>query len=152
LKTIAIRARVGSLGISFPFSNCGIIEHLGQCQRDARFSTWLSRLAVNQCLLRPRKDRRVRFLYLDGGAAGEEVATLKLPDSTESPADALAHVELGAVLKTGIHRIPPLLRDVPVRRDAEEPPMPDVASRPSPSTLELRERMEKQFGRMVWPN
>ncbi len=134
-------------------------EHLGQFQQDAKFSTWLSRIVVNQCLMRLRKDRRARFLYLDEGVAGEEVATLDLPDLTESPEDALAHLEIGAVLKTEINRIPPMLRDVFVLRDVEELPMPDVASRLGISIaaaksrllrarLELRERMEKHCGRM----
>lgn len=134
-------------------------EHLGQFQQDAKFSTWLSRIVVNQCLMRLRKDRRARFLYLDEGVAGEEVVTLDLPDLTESPEEALAHTEISAVLKTEINRIPPMLRDVFVLRDVEELPMPDVAGRLGISIaaaksrllrarLELRERMEKHCGRM----
>lgn len=134
-------------------------EHLGQFQQDAKFSTWLSRIVVNQCLMRLRKDRRARFLYLDEGVAGEEVATLDLRDLTESPEEALAHLEIGAVLKAEINRIPPMLRDVFVLRDVEEMPMPDVASRLGISIaaaksrllrarLELRERMGKHCGRM----
>ena len=134
-------------------------EHLGQFQQDAKFSTWLSRIVVNQCLMRLRKDRRARFVYLDEGVVGEDVATLDLPDLMESPEDALAHAEIGAVLKTEINRIPPMLRDVFVLRDVEEMPMPDVASRLGISIaaaksrllrarLELRERMERHCGRM----
>jgi RNA polymerase sigma-70 factor, ECF subfamily len=134
-------------------------EHLAQFQQDAKFSTWLSRIVVNQCLMRLRKDRRARFVYLDEGVVGEDVATLDLPDLMESPEDALAHAEIGAVLKTEINRIPPMLRDVFVLRDVEEMPMPDVASRLGISIaaaksrllrarLELRERMERHCGRM----
>lgn len=133
--------------------------HLGQFQQDAKFSTWLTRIVVNQCLMRLRKDRRARFLYLDEGVAGEEVATLDLPDLTESPEEALAHAQVGAVLQTEINRIPPMLRDVFVLRDVEELPMPDVASRLGISIaaaksrllrarLALRERMDKHCGRM----
>lgn len=32
-------------------------EHLGQFQRDAKFSTWLSRIVLNQCLMRLRQTR-----------------------------------------------------------------------------------------------
>ena len=134
-------------------------EHLGQFQQDAKFSTWLSRIVVNQCLMRLRKDRRARFLYLDEGVAGEDVVSLDLPDLSESPEEALAHTEISAVLKTEINRIPPMLRDVFVLRDVEELPMPDVAGRLGISIaaaksrllrarLELRERMEKHCGRM----
>lgn len=134
-------------------------EHLGQFQQDAKFSTWLSRIVVNQCLMRLRKDRRAKFLYLDEGVAGEEVVTLDLPDLAETPEEALAHLEIGTVLKTEINRIPPMLRDVFLLRDVEELPMPDVASRLGitiaaaksrllRARLELRERMEKHQGRM----
>ncbi len=134
-------------------------EHLGQFQQDAKFSTWLSRIVVNQCLMRLRKDRRAKFLYLDEGVAGEEVMTLDLPDVAETPEEALAHLEIGHVLKTEINRIPPMLRDVFMLRDVEELPMPDVASRLGitiaaaksrllRARLELRERMEKHQGRM----
>ncbi|HEY3443890.1 MAG TPA: sigma-70 family RNA polymerase sigma factor [Paludibaculum sp.] len=134
-------------------------EHLGQFQRDAKFSTWLSRIVVNQCLMRLRKDRRAKFLYLDEGVAGEDVLTLDLPDLTETPEEALAHLEIGTVLKAEINRIPPMLREVFMLRDVEELPMPDVASRLGitiaaaksrllRARLELRERMEKHQGRL----
>ncbi len=134
-------------------------EHLGQFQRDAKFSTWLSRIVLNQCLMRLRKDKRARFLYLDEGVAAEEVARLDLPDEGATPEAALAQSEIGAVLKTEIRRIPPKLRDVFVMRDVEERPMPEVAdklgisiaaakSRLLRARLELRSRMEKHTGRL----
>jgi RNA polymerase sigma-70 factor (ECF subfamily) len=134
-------------------------EHLGQFQQDAKFSTWLSRIVVNQCLMRLRKDRRARFVYLDEGVAGEDVASLDLPDRTQSPEQALAQTEVGAVLQGEIRRIPPLLRDVFILRDVEEMAMPEVAeklgisiaaakSRLLRARLELRQRMEKHCGRL----
>lgn len=134
-------------------------EHIGQFQQDAKFSTWLSRIVVNQCLMRLRKDRRARFVYLDEGVAGEDIATLDLPDQTQSPEQALAQTEVGEVLKSEIHRIPPLLRDVFVLRDVEEMAMPEVADRLGISIaaaksrllrarLELRQRMDKHCGRL----
>lgn len=134
-------------------------EHLGQFQQDAKFSTWLSRIVVNQCLMRLRKDRRARFVYLDEGVAGEDVASLDLPDRTQSPEQALAQTEVGAVLQGEIRRIPPLLRDVFILRDVEELGMPEVAeklgisiaaakSRLLRARLELRQRMEKHCGRL----
>ena len=134
-------------------------EHLGQFQQDAKFSTWLSRIVVNQCLMRLRKDRRARFVYLDEGVPGEDVASLDLPDRTQSPEQALAQTEVGAVLQGEIRRIPPLLRDVFILRDVEELAMPEVAeklgisiaaakSRLLRARLELRQRMEKHCGRL----
>lgn len=132
-------------------------EHIGQFQQDAKFSTWLSRIVVNQCLMRLRKDRRAHFLYLDEGVAGEEIATMELPDQTPSPEAALAQTELGQVLQREIARIPPLLREVVVLRDVQEMPMEDVAaklgisvaaakSRLLRARLELRNRLQRHIG------
>jgi len=132
-------------------------DHLAQFQKDAKFSTWLSRIVVNQCLMRLRKDKRARFLYLDEGAANEEVDTLELPGLDPTPEASLAKGELRRVLRQEIERIPPLLRDVFLLRDVEELPMPAVASqlgitvaaaksRLLRARLELRARMQKHCG------
>jgi RNA polymerase sigma-70 factor, ECF subfamily len=134
-------------------------EHLSQFQRDARFSTWLSRIVVNQCLMRLRKDRRAKFLYLDEGLAGEEIATLELADQTPSPEDDLGRTEVGRLLQEEIRRIPPLLREVFLLREVQELPMPRVAktlgitvaaakSRLLRARQELRGRLQRHTGRM----
>ncbi len=131
-------------------------EHIGQFQQDAKFSTWLSRIVVNQCLMRLRKDRRAKFLYIDEGIAGEEITTLELPDNTISPEEDLARTELGKLVQDEIRRIPPLLREVVVLRDVQGLPMPDVAgklgisiaaakSRLLRARLELRSRLQKHI-------
>lgn len=132
-------------------------EHIGQFQQDAKFSTWLSRIVVNQCLMRLRKERRAKFLYLDEGVAGEEVATLELPDQRPSPEMTLAQTELGEILQKEIGRIPPMLREVVVLRDVQGLSMSDVAGRLGISVaaaksrllrarLELKSRLQKHFG------
>jgi RNA polymerase sigma-70 factor (ECF subfamily) len=134
-------------------------EHIGQFNKEAKFSTWLTRIVVNQCLMRLRQTRRAKFLYMDDVMVGEEVQTLELPDERESPENALAKEELSGVLQQEISRIPPLLRNVFVLRDVKELPMPEVAdqlgisvaaakSRLLRARLELRERMSKHFGRL----
>lgn len=132
-------------------------EHLGQFQKDAKFSTWLSRIVVNQCLMRLRKERRARFLYLDEGVQGEEVSFIDLADGGPSPETGVARTEVSEILQKEIARIPPLLREVFVLRDVQELPMEEVAGRLGISIaaaksrllrarLELRERMAKHCG------
>ncbi|MDZ7636941.1 MAG: sigma-70 family RNA polymerase sigma factor [Bryobacterales bacterium] len=134
-------------------------QHIGQFNKEAKFSTWLTRIVVNQCLMRLRQHRRAKFLYMDDVMVGEEVQTLELRDERISPEDALAQDQLAGVLEHEISRIPPLLRNVFVLRDVNELPMPEVAeqlgisvaaakSRLLRARLELRERMEKHFGRL----
>ena len=45
-------------------------QHLAGFNQDAKFSTWLSRIVVNQCLMRLRKDKRARFIHLEAGVPG----------------------------------------------------------------------------------
>lgn len=134
-------------------------EHLGQFQRDARFSTWLTRIVVNQCLMRLRQTRRAKFLYLDDAMIGDEVGTLELPAPEQTPEQELGKQEVANLLRKEIRRIPPLLRNVFLLRDVQQLPMPDVAkqlgisvaaakSRLLRARLELRSRLAKHQGRL----
>jgi RNA polymerase sigma-70 factor (ECF subfamily) len=133
-------------------------EHIKQFQQDAKFSTWLTRIVVNQCLMRLRQLKRAHYLYLDDVMIGDEVGTLELPDGGEGPEAQLGRKEVTGVLQKEIRRIPPLLRNVFLLRDVERLPMPDVAERLGISVaaaksrllrarLELRNRLEKHQGR-----
>ncbi len=133
-------------------------EHIGQFQRDAKFSTWLTRIVVNQCLMRLRQTRRSRLLYIEDTAT-EESRAFDLPAQTESPEECLGKTEIAEVLQHEIRRIPPLLRNVFVMRDVEEMPMQDVAdklgisvaaakSRLLRARTELRARLEKHQGKL----
>jgi RNA polymerase sigma-70 factor, ECF subfamily len=134
-------------------------EHIGQFQRDAKFSTWLTRIVVNQCLMRLRQTRRARFYYLDDAVVGEDVMTLDLPDQTMTPEQQLAQHEISDVLVHEIQRIPPLLRNVFLLRDVEQRPMEEVAGRLGISVAaaksrllrarsELRSRLKKHCGQV----
>ncbi len=133
-------------------------EHIGQFQRDAKFSTWLTRIVVNQCLMRLRQVRRARFAYIDD-AEGEDVSAADLKDVRPSPENLLGVDEVAAVLEFEIKRTPPLLRHVFLLRDVENRPMPEVAeklgisvaaakSRLLRARAELRSRMRRHFGDM----
>jgi RNA polymerase sigma-70 factor (ECF subfamily) len=133
-------------------------EHINQFQQDAKFSTWLTRIVVNQCLMRLRQSRRAKFYYLDDTQVGEDVMTLDLPDVGHTPEQEIGQVEVARVLEDEIRRIPPLLRHVFTLRDVQQLPMPDVAqklgisvaaakSRLLRARCELRTRMQKHSGR-----
>ena len=133
-------------------------EHVGQFQRDAKFSTWLTRIVVNQCLMRLRQLRRSRLLYIED-VATEDTRAFDPPSTAESPEQALARTEVSAVLQHEIRRIPPLLRRVFELRDLQQLPMQEVADRLGISVaaaksrllrarMELRSRLEKHEGRL----
>jgi RNA polymerase sigma-70 factor (ECF subfamily) len=132
-------------------------RHINQFQQDSKFSTWMTRIVVNQCLMRLRQTRRAKFLFLDDTMIGDERGTLELVDASLTPEAELGTKELSTLLQREISRIPPLLRNVFVLRDVNELPMPVVAeklgisvaaakSRLLRARLELRQRLEKHCG------
>lgn len=132
-------------------------EHINQFQRDAKFSTWLTRIVVNQCLMRLRQNRRARFAYIDDAQIGEETMTLELRDPRESPEETVGQAQIAEVLKLEIRRTPPLLRNVFLLRDVQQRPMQEVAddlgisvaaakSRLLRARAELRNRLRRHYG------
>ncbi len=135
-------------------------RYLGRFQRDSKFSTWISRIVINQCLMRLRKARKASFLYLDEGACDGNVGVMELPDRGPTPEMELGGKEMSAILHREVNRMPPILRTVLVLRDLEQLPMDDVAARLGISIVaaksrliraraELQHRLEKQFGASV---
>lgn len=132
-------------------------EHISQFNREAKFSTWLTRIVVNQCLMHLRKVRRAQFTYIDEAISGEDQLTMEVRDVRQSPEQALGQVEVGDVLQEEIRRTPPLLRNVFLLRDVEHRPMTEVAdilgisvaaakSRLLRARAELRTRMRRHYG------
>ena len=135
-------------------------RYIGRFQRDSKFSTWISRIVINQCLMRLRKARKASFLYLDEGADEGNVGVMELPDRGPTPEAELGGKEMSAILHREVSRMPPILRTVLVLRDLEELPMDDVAARLGISLVaaksrlmraraELQQRLEKQFATSV---
>ena len=132
-------------------------EHIGQFHQDAKFSTWLTRIVVNQCLMRLRKGRRAKFAFIDDAHDGDMSQGVELRDGRQSPEEILGQAEVGEVLKHEIRRTPPLLRSVFLLRDVQQLPMPEVAkalgisvaaakSRLLRARAELRSRMRRHYG------
>lgn len=84
--------------------------HLDQFRGEARFSTWLARIAVHEALHRRKRQRH--FVDLEG-----VVDELASPDI--GPEDRAFHGELRRILETSIDRVPEPYRTVFVLRDIE---------------------------------
>jgi RNA polymerase sigma-70 factor (ECF subfamily) len=89
--------------------------HLRQFNGSARFSTWLTRIAMNEALARVR--RRGRYDSFDEESSNVELfTTLNQSDNPER--QALAH-ELRDLLEWAIDRLPAGMREVFVLREVE---------------------------------
>jgi RNA polymerase sigma-70 factor, ECF subfamily len=88
-------------------------EHLDQFAGNARFSTWLTRIAVNEALARLR--RRGKFL-----SEGDNEAMISLVESNApDPEQQAGAAELRAVMEREVAELPDSFRTVVVLRDVE---------------------------------
>ena len=105
--------------------------HLEQFAGAARFSTWLTRIALNEALSRLKA--RARFVPVDG----KEETMDGLP-RVRSPEDAAANRELASVLEQAIAALPEHYRTVFVLREVEE-----LSTAETADCLELTEEAVK---------
>ncbi len=98
--------------------------HLGQFLGDARFSTWLTRIALNEAFARSR--RRTRLAEVDGAYEGAELERRRPGPS--SPEDETSTRQLTAVLEAAIDDLPEIYRVVVVMREVQELSTAETAS------------------------
>lgn len=133
---------------------CKAFEHIGNFQRRAKFSTWLVRIVVNECLLHLRHKRRAPIMPLH--ETGGDSSPRAFRDGRRSPEVIAETLFLGRLLQREIRSIPPLLRTAFLLRDVQQKPMPEVAellgitvgaakSRLSRAREELRKRLEPRI-------
>ena len=90
----------------------GAFVHLKSFQGQARFSTWLTRIAINEALMMLRK-RRPNQLSLTGNAViEEENVSLDIEDEAETPEELCQQQELRSLLNDTIGELRPKLRKV----------------------------------------
>ena len=108
-------------------------SHLGQFAGQAQFSTWLTRIAINEALARRR--RRVRGAELN---FKEEDDTMLQSTSARNPEDEASRREMSLMLETAIDELPPIYRIVFVMREVEQMSTAETAS-----ALEIGEETTK---------
>lgn len=102
--------------------------HLEQFQCEAKFSTWLASIVLNQCLMRLRKAKRARFFYIDDFRQGDEKGTPDLSDPADTPEVDLRRRELSQIVRHEVKQMPLILQTVIWMRDIQEQSMREVAA------------------------
>ena len=93
-------------------------EHLAQFEGRAKFSTWLTRIAVNESI--KRSIARGKLDPLEEDLDGDHQAMLASDQNTPSPELTAARGELTALLEDSILALPTAYRAVLLLRDIEE--------------------------------
>src|SRR5215472_13869345 len=97
-------------------------RHLKSFRGDAKFSTWLVTIAMNEARQRLRKARSSAQESLDEEREDREgdFTPAVLTDWREIPSEALEKKEMRQKLREAVEQLPPKYREVLVLRDLEE--------------------------------
>lgn len=96
-------------------------RNLASFRGDAKFSTWLISIALNEARSRLRSQKNVKIESLDESPDGQgQVAPALLRDWREIPSDALERKEIRLLLQHAVADLPPIYREVFLLRDVEE--------------------------------
>ena len=88
-------------------------SHLGQFAGQARFSTWLTRIAVHEALARARRGRRL--VQIEDLSRRED----SMPSTERGPEQRAIQRNLQSLLETAIDALPESFRSVLVLREVE---------------------------------
>ncbi len=103
---------------------------MGAFRGDAKLSTWLVRIVVNESIgRRRRRDRRAEVIELNGGsgANGDAPEAAMREPSPEQPDRAALRAEMRRILEANIDRLPDAFRSVFVLREVEEMTVEEAA-------------------------
>ena len=132
-------------------------QNLSQFREDATFSTWLIRITINQSLMKLRKQRLIKKVFLDEDFQPDrDMHPMEVADWAPNPEQLYRATELRDFLINTLNALRPLLRTVFVLRDIEGLSTVQTAqvlnvshsaveARLGRARLELRERLNKYF-------
>ena len=105
-------------------------RHLKGFRGEAKFSTWLVTIAVNEARQRLRKTKAAQMQSLDETKEDREgdFTPAVLTDWREIPSEALEKKEMRQKLREAVEQLPPIYREVLVLRDLEELNQEETAS------------------------
>jgi RNA polymerase sigma-70 factor (ECF subfamily) len=98
---------------------------------EAKLSTWLARIVINESLARLRRDRGAQVIALDPGTIAPTSDTAREEpvdgDADRQPEGMAMRAELRCLLEAAIDRLPEAFRTVFILRAVEEMSIEDVA-------------------------
>jgi RNA polymerase sigma-70 factor, ECF subfamily len=86
--------------------------HLRSFQGQSRFSTWLTRIAINEALMLLRKRRPGHFSIEDHQNSDDESFVFEIKDRSATPEEQCGQQELHDVLSGAIDELRPILKTV----------------------------------------
>lgn len=135
-----------------------VYDHIGKFRGDSKLSTWIYRIAMNEALMKIRREKG-RMVSIDTFKTSDgETRSLDIEDWAQKPLDKLLTRELGDEMEGAIKRLPEDYRAVFLLRDVEglsnaqiakvlEISVPAVKSRLHRARIFLRNELSRYFKR-----
>jgi RNA polymerase sigma-70 factor (ECF subfamily) len=119
-------------------------QNLAQFRSQAKFSTWLISITLNEARRRLSRQSLVRMESFDEFTDGVgQISPALLRDWREIPFESLERKEIREMLREGIARLTPSYREVLLLRDVEGLSIEDTASLLTISTANVRVRLHR---------
>jgi RNA polymerase sigma-70 factor (ECF subfamily) len=132
---------------------------LGRFRQEAKFSTWLIQIAINEAKMRLRKDRRHLYESIDQGQQNDDGDYIPkdFADWREIPSQALERRELRDALTKALESLPEKYREILILRDVNHLSITETAqilrlseanvkTRLSRARLQMRDALASGFG------
>lgn len=127
-------------------------KNLAKFRGDAKVSSWLHRIAVNQCLTKKRREKTRSETFIDEEKNEEE--RFFVASANHSPSKIFEQTERTNTIRTAVNSLPPDLKQIVVMKEFEELtfqeisnalelPLSTVKSRLYTALKQLRMKLEK---------
>ena len=125
-------------------------KNLADFRQEAKFSTWLIQIAINEGKMRLRKDRRHLYESIDEGRQGDDgdYTPRDFADWREIPSEALEQKELRGALTKTLNSLPEKYRTVLILRDVQHLSITETAQAIGLSEANVKTRLSRARLRM----
>ena len=123
---------------------------LSRFRQEAKFSTWLIQITINEAKIKSRKDRRHLYESIDEGQQSEEGDYIPkdFADWREIPSEALEQRELREALSGALESLPEKYRTVLILRDVQHLSISETAQALGLSEANVKTRLSRARLRM----
>jgi RNA polymerase sigma-70 factor (ECF subfamily) len=118
-------------------------KNLSRFRQEAKFSTWLIQISINEAKMKLRKDRRHLYESIEEGQANDEGDYIPkdFADWREIPSEALERKELRKALAKALDALPEKYRTVLVLRDVQHLSITETAQALGLSEANVKTRL-----------
>jgi RNA polymerase sigma-70 factor, ECF subfamily len=115
--------------------------HIDSFQEKARFSTWLTRITMNEAFMTLRRRKRTLEISAESAEDGTQSIVAAFPDQRANPEQSCCHQQRAKLLTSAIDRLSPKLRRTILLYDIEEHSMSETAQILSTTRAAVKSRL-----------